>query len=559
MHNHLVILPLALCACSASSPPGAPDASSPGARDAAAAETGSDVRVDVSPLEDGGHSASAAVNVVAPPLVAPSGGCTGGTDGGSPGYCDFFEYVAPHITGVVLNLSWSTVDNCNGKKPCFTPCAEGSSTNGCNWSTFDAEVQQFVRAGLDVNVIAGPASDISPNTVTPAYVFSTQYAATLPGHPPPQDLAVCPLYAGDADAPVHGASHDGVWNVDSCYTAETGTTCSGSDDISGIPIIYEVPVMTAYQGFIKNLFKHFSASGTGLGPQLAPHIGYIRTGTLAGGESFVDCYETWPAPTGLDLQHPPPGSPPFFTSTEFLSGYISAMDSFIASQKPSMSIVVSAIDGPGNDVSYANEEALLAEKNGLGFGMESLALNDYELDALGMPCTQNWCENFERYAGNRTTLYLQTTPPALAPTFPLSSVSVSKGSGTASCTGTCQLANLPRASTHQDFGYIKLSGNSNGSLDGYFDFREALAGNAGFTFVASTGTSGMGMGGVVYTPDYLPTILPFAVQRHATALELNVCDLYYAFDPQPVPGKECGPPGPYSSLYASTISGISGR
>ncbi len=545
--KHLAVLSLALCACSSSLGNG---------QDAAAPDVGSDVNLGATSDGGDGGAARAGVYAAFPPLVAPTGGCPGGT-GGSAGYCDFFTYIAPHITGVVLNLSWSTVDNCNGAKPCLTPCVEGSSTNECSWSTFDAQVMQFVNAGLEVNIIAGPASDISPNTTTPAYVFTTEYAATLPGNPPPQDLAVCALYAGDTGAPVSGADHDGVWNTSACYTSESGVTCSGSDNTSGIPIIYEAPIMAAYQGFIKNLIQHYSPSGVGLGPQISPHIGYIRTGTVAGGESFVDCYETWPAPTGLNLQSPPPGNPAFFTSIAFLNGYVAVMDAFIASQKPSMPIVVSAIDGPGNDVTYANTEAQLAEQNGLGFGMESLALNDYELNALGMPCTQNWCANFGRYAGNGTTLFLQTTPPALAPVFSLASVTADAGTGTATCTGPCQLANLPRASAHQDFGYIELSGNSDTSLDGYFSFREASPGNTGFTFAIANDISGTSTGGIVYTPDYSPIILPFAVQQHATALELNVCDLYYAFDPNTVAGLSCGPPGSYSSLYASTITGIS--
>ena len=46
----------------------------------------------------------------------------------------------------------------------------------------------------------------------------------------------------------------------------------------------------------------------------------------------------------------------------------------------------------------------------------------------------------------------------------------------------------------------------------------------------------------------------------ATAFEIYLCDLFYAYDPHPVAGEKCStPPGPDSALYASTLSAVSGK
>ena len=69
-----------------------------------------------------------------------------------------------------------------------------------------------------------------------------------------------------------------------------------------------------------------------------------------------------------------------------------------------------------------------------------------------------------------------------------------------------------------------------------------------------------GTGGRVIGPDYLPISVPFAVSEHATALEIYLYGLRYAFDPSPVAGLTCSTtPGPESAQDAKTLSDVSGK
>jgi hypothetical protein len=58
----------------------------------------------------------------------------------------------------------------------------------------------------------------------------------------------------------------------------------------------------------------------------------------------------------------------------------------------------------------------------------------------------------------------------------------------------------------------------------------------------------------------LPATVPFGIAHHASAFEIYLCDLFYAFDPNPVTGSACStPPGAYSTQYATTLSTVSGK
>ena len=155
------------------------------------------------------HSATVSVNALFPPLTPPPKGCPNGV-GGSPGYCDFFTYVALQISGANFYLPWNVVDTGSA------PCVEGPSTT-CNWSAFETQILPFINAGLKVNFIVEPISDVLSNTVTPAYVFTPTYASGLSS--PPQDISNCAQYPGDANTPVQGSTNSGVWNYNSCSAA----------------------------------------------------------------------------------------------------------------------------------------------------------------------------------------------------------------------------------------------------------------------------------------------------------------------------------------------------
>jgi hypothetical protein len=484
----------------------------------------------------------AAVNALVPYMTEPSGGCPG--DGGTPGYCEFFQYVAPHVNGISTFLIWGEIDSGS------TPCVEGSKDNPCNWASYDAQLAKYVAAGLEVNLIViGVNEGGTSNEATPAYVFTPSYAESLGAAP--QDMATCNLWPGGHSSPVHGSKTvSGVWNHDSCYS--TAGSCSGSSDTNGFPVVYEKPYLTAYQGFIANVLQHYSARGSGAGPQLASHIGYARFGMTAGGENQLFCNEVWPGPKGLATE------PMSFSKDTYLgsmtdpsSGYISSMVSWIHSKDPSVGVLINTHSGPpaDTDLTYADIEAQLAVANHVGIGMEAFGIGDAYEHAQGKPCTDDWCANFEQSAGAGVPLVLQNTLPTTQPSFSIASIDASGKTATATCTTACNFYTGNSA-------WVQISGNSAADFNETFE----VIGTTSTAFAFASTSSASGTGGTVLSPDYLPITVPFAVAEHATGLEIYLCDLLYAFDPHPVTGVSCStPPGSYSAKYAATIRDVSGR
>jgi hypothetical protein len=488
----------------------------------------------------------------------------------------FTTYVVPHINGVTLNVDWDSVDA--GTSAC-------SEATTCSWTTIDSTIETYTAlqnhsgAYLTVGLLVSPASDKSPNSATPGYVFTPSYATGLSSAD--QDIAACPSYAGDGGTPI-ASGDNGVWNEGGgCWSS--GGTCTGNTDISGIPVTYEIPFKTAYEHFIDEVVKHYSVHGSGDGPTIAPSIAYIRFGTVNGGESFPFCNADWPDPTGLagdpntDFSYANfvgSSGPPLTGYTATLDNAIHTAISFYGSIVP----IVQSTEDPDFVTSpiheYSDGEAALAEYYGIGFGEETLDTNDPDAYALAQAggsetCTEDWCANFNTYATSGPFLYLQTTPPSSQTIFNLAT----SGNSIASCTGTtctatcdtsvpCTFWNGSATYTHPAFGYININATSNTSFNNppwIYDTSQFSGSNQiGFTFdttVNSTATVGN-----VWAPDLLPLTYPFAVQQYATALETNMCDLYFAYGAGTV--GSCSLTGPASGLgsaanYASTISSIS--
>ncbi len=494
------------------------------------------------PHEGGAEGGHIVINALVPIGSPPPGGCPGA--GGSPGYCEFFQYVVPHVTGVATFLNWNDVDNGSA------PCAEGSSSNPCNWASYDAELATYVKAGLQINLIVVAVNEGTggtANDVTPAYVFAPSYANSLGAAP--QDVVVCGYWPGGSKSPVHGSDTvSGVWNYSQCYS--TAGTCAKSTDTNGFPVVYEKPFMTAYQGFIANVLQHYSPRGTGDGPELASHLGYIRIGMTEGGENQIVCSNVSPGPLGLTKQ------PLGFTKDIYLgstadpaSGYISSMVSWIHAQNPSVPTEINSNAGPpaDTDLTYSDIEAQLAIASHVGFGIEALSIGDpYEL-AQGKPCVDDWCKNFEMYAGAGLPLVLQTAIPTTQPVYAISGIEGDGHTATATCTTSCDFYRN---------AWVQITGNSAPDLNGTF----AVTTTTANTFSFESTSTATGTGGTAINPDYLPVSIPFAVSGHATALEIYLCDLLYAFDPDPVLGMTCStPPGSYSAKYADTVTAADGR
>ncbi|HTR52155.1 MAG TPA: hypothetical protein VMJ10_15685 [Kofleriaceae bacterium] len=512
-----------LVACSSPSPAGAPDASvSPPPVDAALA-----VDAPVS-------SPQVAVNALAPNLVAPAAGCAGVPDGASQ-YCDFAKYIAPHVDGISIFVYWKQIDH-----GATEPCVEGSQTNPCDWSQVDPRIESFVSLGLTVNLIAiGVPEGGTGNAATPAYVFSAEYAAQLGA--PPQDFAVCALWPGGANAPVHGSTTaSAVWNTSACYTP--GGTCSASADTSGFPVVYEKPYETAYAGFVANVVQHYSPRGSMSGPDLASHIGYIRFGVTAGGEAQLICNSVWPGPGGLAAQ------PLAFAKTAFLDGYVQPLVGAMHAAQPAVGVLINTHDGPpsNTDVSYADIEAQLAVGAGVGIGMESLGIGDAYEYAHGGTCNDDWCANFDNTTG--VPHVLQTTIPTLQPAFSVASITGNGTHAEVTCSGPCDFYT-------GNSGWVQVTGT--GAYDGTYQIAEVLSANS---FAIASSTTATVTTGTIIGPDFLPVSAPFAAAHHATALEIYACDLFYAFDPNPVTGMNCStPPGAYSAQYASLLAGLAAQ
>jgi hypothetical protein len=224
------------------------------------------------------------------------------------------------------------------------------------------------------------------------------------------------------------------------------------------------------------------------------------------------------------------------------------MISWIQAQSPNVPVEINSHAGPpaDTDLSYADVEAQLAVASHVGFGMENLSIGDpYEL-AQGKPCGEDWCKNFATYADAGLPLVLQTTIPTLQPEFTIGTISTDGHTATATCTGPCDFYRN---------AWVQITGNSTAELNGTFIVTDATA--TSFSFASS---SASGSGGTAIGPDYLPTTVPFAVSERATALEFDMCDMFYAFDPNPVVGMTCStPPGSDSAKYAAALTAADGK
>ncbi len=495
--------------------------------------------------DSGVPASGVAINALAPNLVAPDNGCVGVADGASQ-YCDFVKYVAPHVNGISIFLIWNEIDHGDA------PCVEGSSTP-CDWQAFDARVADFVSHGLTVNlIVVGVPEGGHGNNGTPSYVFKPSYAASLGA--PPQDFSVCGLWPGGANAPVKGSpTLSAVWNSDSC-TASVGT-CAASTDHSGFPVVYEKPYMTAYQSFVANVIKHYSPAGDGDGPTLAAHVGYARFGMTAGGETQLFCQDMWPGPSGLAAD---PGG---FTKDIFMNDYITPMVATLAGAHPAIGLEINAHNGPPGETDFtlADAEGSAALAVGVGIGMESLSIADPAKLAAGNLCGDDWCGQFDR-APAHVPLVLQTTCPTVTQEYPLMSITGDGHLATATCVGNCTALDSNQSCGGALDLYPGSSGwteiHGSGAYDGAYAVKVLSPTSFQFTSTITTAVTT----GSARTPDFLPATVPFGIAHHASAFEIYLCDLFYAFDPNPVTGSVCStPPGAYSTQYATTLSTVSGK
>ena len=419
-----------------------------------------------------------------------------------------------------------------------------------------------------------------------------------------------------------------IWNAStgSCHLLGGGTDLScvvtTPTEFSGFPVVYEKPIMSAYQTFLTNLALHYSASGSGYGPEIAQFLAYVRPGMASGGENNPQCNVEgnigsvqWPSssvPAGYVIQPVTSSNPgnyryvadgagttgasaPFwcqvggcYTSSDgtvprwhnvgsrpigsgtaiwpgprgqgettpysdngYLTtwpsvsndgtGYVAAMMQFLVSLHTSFPWTVSSHSGPSvssgmppQDYAYADSEALLAAQSGIGFGMQSLNTGDSQAYPAGAYPTsrQDWAANFRKYP-NVPVHHLQLNAPGTTywwPGFLIDTISVSGGTATVTCKSTTSFTDCSRF-----FGQeIYVAGNSNISLNGIWPVQCTGAMGAcpsnQLQFLTSVATGGSN--GIVWSANYWPITMPFAMQIGASSLEVWECDLDYAFGQQ---------------------------
>ncbi len=440
-------------------------------------------------------------------------------------YTAFLRYELPFLSGIAGSsahalgtgqIYWADLDAC-GSPPGTSQC---SSEHAYSWGSVDNSLYQYIHYATvgssgtfnngcangnacKIILIINAEQDSGQGVTTvPVYVFSHSYASSNGWAD--QDVVGCEGWPGVVTPPggpwpgalpytgsFMNTNQGVVWSADGCHVPPLsigGPSCINSTgpftNMSGFPVVYEKPILTAYQKFISAIQLHYSPAGSGYGPMIAPYIAYIRIGMAAGGENNPGCVGAdnstvssgvlsntfWPGPKGFAAEAGCytqcgyltnwPGTPQnglsctntSACSTSLLNdgdGYVTAMDKFLGKLfSGTIPATTSSHGGPPAITlqPYADSEALTASITGVGFGMQSARISDQNAFALGNPTTQNWVVNFGRYAAPVHHLQAQANggENPEASNFGISTISVSLGppiTATANCTGSIGTVN----------------------------------------------------------------------------------------------------------------------
>ncbi len=278
----------------------------------------------------------------------------------------------PAIHGVDLVVPWNTVET-----------GQPGQTNQYDFSTVDSSFASY--SGKTIDLIFQPISYSNinnppggVNTMTPSYVFTTQWASTV-GASSPQDVAYCPTYPGSTG-----------------FTGPYANALTPGFDSSGYPAVYETPFAVAYQNFISAVLQHYKGN---------TNIGYMRFGLSVGNETSAYCT--------AEMQALP--APNTFIGTATWTNWISTMDAYEKGAEPSPPIQLmqslNKLDTDPTGIAVPDFEASTAVANGFGFGNNGLQKSDIAASASNQPCTGDWCAMFDKYAG-QVPLELQEADPS---------------------------------------------------------------------------------------------------------------------------------------------------
>src|SRR5271165_3269556 len=281
------------------------------------------------------------------------------------------------VHGMNIYVPWNTVE---------------TSQQNYDFTDLNAQIAAYASTNKKVNLMWMAVnygnvnnSQGGINTMTPSYVFTTNWANSV-GASSPQDVVYCSTYPGS----------DNLYGQQIPYT----NASMPNFDSTGYPAVYEKPFMTAYQNFIaaaldpKNYGSNFDK------------IGYMRFGLSVGDEADAYCtaqLQQIPAPN----QFAPDPSPATWQT------YVQAMDTFEKNQNPTVQLLESmnSLDTTSNPTVMPDIEASLAVSNGFGFGSNGWRNSDIAASASNTACTADWCAMFDKYAG-QVPLELQTATPS---------------------------------------------------------------------------------------------------------------------------------------------------
>jgi hypothetical protein len=311
---------------------------------------------------------------------------------------------------IILNGIGGAAPNCALTNSCINPLTPYYVTS----STWVAEMAALGATTQDVlngNIDNGCTNDVGLNTTSMTRDSTGLVTVTENNHgymngdiiwvggTTPSDYNV----TAPGGVPVQNATTN-------TFQYQSGTNTAGSATTPGTvisrqqsyPVPYETPYVTAWEAFIAAAIYHFNQS-----PNLS-QIDYMRVGRSVGGEAYPFCVpdmEALPAPNA-------------YTKSGWLA-YYTAIDAFVAAQKPTMQILDPLNqEGTGNsgdpiDQTYGSSEAGIAvmyqNASGSvnGFGSQGMQASDITNYAAGNDCSSDWCAMFNNYYQSNDNLELQ--------------------------------------------------------------------------------------------------------------------------------------------------------
>jgi hypothetical protein len=189
--------------------------------------------------------------------------------------------------------------------------------------------------------------------------------------------------------PITAGSGSFTYNTTAPGSLSTCPACVYIGAGQSSPVPYERPYIAAWQAFIAAANLHFGPNYTPNGTNVGAQLGYIRSGTWVGGESFVYCQSTL---AGL-------GGPYAYTSSAVWTGDLLNKVNYVKSLSPTM-VRYWPID-PGSDPNTMALNAISAgNAHGFnnGFGSQGLSAADYQPGGTGCSTANaNWCSLFGTY------------------------------------------------------------------------------------------------------------------------------------------------------------------